>query len=575
MCFKGRLTRSALSAIVLGIFVFLAAGCLFFPFDIPIEVYTEYKGAGMWEETETHDGGEKIVSNGGKDDKQRWHGKIVRKYTNEENPNKNYTEVVYMEHGVRQGMTTRTYPDGREEQEHYLNGVRWDLKKGGRGGEAEFSAYGILQNERPWFLFALEAFGYDGTYTGRYLDTLETLLYSYDFQMVEFLDYYDMVLDTLSETPFDSIVTTNSNFSLARGFREMKNDELRQAVIDRYRSGESPTYEMVTAKYPNYLKTLKEMGATENGFEEFCTVLDDTLNSYGTLDTEDIYFVDSVDARFFRAMMVIMESEQDTSAESSSSIHALSSRVSRQLIPEIRKVQLFQETPAEVAEMALMVMLSYLLRGDLIQQAVEEAYALNQEVVFPPMVSTELLSIPSATSATIRGTVTHEGGGEVTERGIAWATFHNPTINDQAEPMGAGLGSFSVTLDGLPEDAVYFARAYATNSAGTSYGNSIEFTLSDATGSYSSRNPRKGFLVYPNPASLSARLRFQTLSESEVSIELVSISGQVVRRLQLGRLSEDRHEVNLDLSGIAPGTYSCLLMADGLPEASVKLVVEH
>jgi len=81
------------------------------------------------------------------------------------------------------------------------------------------------------------------------------------------------------------------------------------------------------------------------------------------------------------------------------------------------------------------------------------------------------------TSAIIGGNITDDGGASVTERGICWSLSPNPTITLSTKSIAAsGLGSFTCSLSGLESGTTYFARSYATNSVGTSYGNEIIFT---------------------------------------------------------------------------------------------------
>lgn len=97
--------------------------------------------------------------------------------------------------------------------------------------------------------------------------------------------------------------------------------------------------------------------------------------------------------------------------------------------------------------------------------------------VDPAEVTTEsLVNNISTTSATIGGTVTNDGGAAVTARGIVWSTANNPTIDDLKTEDGDGSGSFTSTLSGLTAATTYYARAYATNKAGTAYGNEVSFT---------------------------------------------------------------------------------------------------
>ena len=99
--------------------------------------------------------------------------------------------------------------------------------------------------------------------------------------------------------------------------------------------------------------------------------------------------------------------------------------------------------------------------------------------VFPPQViTTEIFDITS-NSATSGGNVISYGGSNVTARGVCWSTSVNPTIADSHTIDGSGVGVYSSYLTGLISSTTYYVRAYATNSAGTAYGNQISFTTSE------------------------------------------------------------------------------------------------
>jgi len=81
------------------------------------------------------------------------------------------------------------------------------------------------------------------------------------------------------------------------------------------------------------------------------------------------------------------------------------------------------------------------------------------------------------TSATLGGTIPADGGGAITARGIVWSTTQNPTIALSTKTSEAGgSGTFTSTITGLAPSTTYYVRAYATNSAGTSYGEELSFT---------------------------------------------------------------------------------------------------
>ena len=74
------------------------------------------------------------------------------------------------------------------------------------------------------------------------------------------------------------------------------------------------------------------------------------------------------------------------------------------------------------------------------------------------------------------GMVTADGGAPVTERGVCWNTTGNPSVTGQHSSDGSGLGEFTSNIAGLTVNTTYYVCAYATNSAGTAYGEVISFT---------------------------------------------------------------------------------------------------
>lgn len=90
--------------------------------------------------------------------------------------------------------------------------------------------------------------------------------------------------------------------------------------------------------------------------------------------------------------------------------------------------------------------------------------------------STTSVSNVTSNSATVSGSISSTGGDAVTERGIVYATHENPTTSDGKVSSGTGLGTFSASITDLARATTYYARAYAVNSKGTTYGNQLTFT---------------------------------------------------------------------------------------------------
>jgi photosystem II stability/assembly factor-like uncharacterized protein len=135
------------------------------------------------------------------------------------------------------------------------------------------------------------------------------------------------------------------------------------------------------------------------------------------------------------------------------------------------------------------------------------AYATNtagtsygDEVLFTtsaspvPTVTTSAVSSIESTQATGNGNITSLGSPNPTAHGVCWNTTGTPTISDSKTDEGAvsATGEFTTTITGLAGSTTYHVRAYATNTAGTSYGGEVSFTTEDP--------------VYPEVTTISGAL---------------------------------------------------------------------
>lgn len=97
-----------------------------------------------------------------------------------------------------------------------------------------------------------------------------------------------------------------------------------------------------------------------------------------------------------------------------------------------------------------------------------------------PTISTTTASYISTRFATSGGIISADGGGTVTARGVCWDTVSAPIVINNHTVNGGGTGSFTSSITGLTPGKKYYVRAYATNAAGTAYGNEISFTTLSA-----------------------------------------------------------------------------------------------
>lgn len=99
----------------------------------------------------------------------------------------------------------------------------------------------------------------------------------------------------------------------------------------------------------------------------------------------------------------------------------------------------------------------------------------KDEPTSPEITTAEVTEI-SYTTASSGGEATNDGGAPILTKGICWNTSPTPTISNSLTASSGGLGSFTCQITSLTANTTYYVRAYATNSAGTSYGDQISFT---------------------------------------------------------------------------------------------------
>jgi uncharacterized protein (TIGR02145 family) len=100
----------------------------------------------------------------------------------------------------------------------------------------------------------------------------------------------------------------------------------------------------------------------------------------------------------------------------------------------------------------------------------------------PPIITTITVSGITQNTATSGGNITSDGGAIITARGVCWSTTSGPTNALSTKTTdNTGTGIFTSSITALTAGTVYYVKAYATNSAGTAYGNEISFTSTAST----------------------------------------------------------------------------------------------
>ena len=95
-----------------------------------------------------------------------------------------------------------------------------------------------------------------------------------------------------------------------------------------------------------------------------------------------------------------------------------------------------------------------------------------------PTVSTQPVSNINTTTATGNGNITSLGSPNPTAYGVCWNTTGTPNNSDSKVDKGAAsaTGAFTCSMTGLTANNTYYVRAFATNTAGTTYGDQVSFT---------------------------------------------------------------------------------------------------
>ncbi len=114
--------------------------------------------------------------------------------------------------------------------------------------------------------------------------------------------------------------------------------------------------------------------------------------------------------------------------------------------------------------------------GDLIEINSEQLNKFTK--IKLPTVETVGLTAMTTNSFTCKCNVVSQGKAIVTERGLCWST-NIPTIQNNIVRFGGGEGVYSCTVTNLNfNNTTYYARAYAINEYGVSYGDPVEVNSS-------------------------------------------------------------------------------------------------
>lgn len=425
--------------------------------------------------------------------------------------------------------------------------------------QADEKAVEVLINKYPYFFRDLQAYHFEGNHVSAYIDSLESLINAEVYDDSEFDDYYDDAIDQLETGIYDSLSMMHNRLVALNGLDELKQSEFRMAVIDHHRKTGTKTFSVLQTSYPNYLKDVNGQGVNNTDFEAFCAVFDSIMASYTSLDVNNFFFPDSIDVRLYRALDMIYKEEYKATPAMDSTKSALLR--SPELLKKYKEAyearsgkELLAVDPSDVAAVVGILMEKHYDYADKVMVAMREAYLKKGNIIALPVAGTLTGDTISSTSINIIGNILDDGGDEISARGIAWANFYNPTINDDYKVSGSGLGEFTVNFDKLDKGKTYYYRAYARNSAGTAYGNCVGF-MAGSTGIQPVSKVGFDHKIYPNPFSESATLEFNSEKETYLSMSVFDVDGRLLCKKDFGLCLTGTNHFLLNREGLGQGIY--------------------
>ncbi len=172
-----------------------------------------------------------------------------------------------------------------------------------------------------------------------------------------------------------------------------------------------------------------------------------------------------------------------------------------------------------------------------------------------PTVSTAAASNITSSTATLNGNITSDGGAAITARGFVYATSNTDLIigtTGVTNVTASGTtGTFNSAITGLTAGTMYYYRAYATNSEGTSYGGEQSFTTEAAVAVLSIEDfEQSAVAISPNPTTGIVNI---TVAE-KTGYKLLDTGGHL---LQQGTFATGAHSI--DISPLTEGIYLFIL----------------
>jgi hypothetical protein len=143
----------------------------------------------------------------------------------------------------------------------------------------------------------------------------------------------------------------------------------------------------------------------------------------------------------------------------------------------------------------------------------------------------------TSNSILINSNITNNGGTEILEKGVVYSLTENPTLTKNKTLSNSSDLEFTTELSNLLNSTKYYARAFATNSEGTTYSNQIEFTT-----------------FAPLPTIQSKSITFHSITKNRIGLRWTKGNGS--KRVALASMGIlNNAEYLLDGNGYTAGNF--------------------
>ena len=580
-----QLWNSLKSLLTLLIFIWLAAGSSVYITDYAYESEILEDGRTQTKWTNVGPQGQQpdIVFTAKKDDYGRWQGPYTKEATDyppiyappEIQPTQSL-ETGIMVNGNRHGSFEYYFRPSPSEEYQLLRTDCYDMGKRISCNKSESMAttnqhvFDQMLLHYPYFIYDYNAFGFENEFIEEFYSELVREIQSYDVEVMDFNKAYDDAMDELGDTEqFENIVDTHLFLAYMESINRMLEFELRMAVVDRYRSGNKRTFDFIRTTYTGFLTAMYMHEVTDEQCEAYCDRLDAVMDSYGPLDQNIPFFIDSVDNRFSTAIyMLLLEyiSEEDEDEDKKNittdmSIHNTLNKTGditpRDILRTINQTKctlsnkLLKEEKNPAAAVTYILMMSEIQQSDPLRRIIFKEIFPN--IARLAELTTSIAQVMTINSIKMHGHIIDDGGATVTDRGIAYSTTYNPTVDHHIEQSGTGSGVFAVDIAGLTPGITYYARAFATNKAGTAYGNIISFRTDSETGITFNLLPEASMKIYPVPVTDMLWVEINNLYADEIKVSLINVSGQQISSQVLKVNGSEK--LSFNVAGLTPGIY--------------------